>query len=70
MGEYKVLLPDGRLQVIHIKIADFLKINCPLTQRIWFVQIVRYTADAKAGFKADVTYEGEQNNVEIGRAHV
>ncbi|CAG7719593.1 unnamed protein product [Allacma fusca] len=34
VGEYSVLLPDGRTQV------------------------VRYTSDAKEGFKADVTYEG------------
>lgn len=36
-GEYRVQLPDGRLQ------------------------IVKYTADWKNGFNADVSYQGEPN---------
>ncbi|KDR13345.1 Pro-resilin [Zootermopsis nevadensis] len=42
-GEYRVLLPDGRLQ------------------------IVRYTADWKTGFHADVSYEGQASYPDTNR---
>ena len=44
-GEYRVQLPDGRLQ------------------------IVKYTADWKTGFHADISYEGQASYPEPNRGY-